>query len=229
MVTHVLLDLDDTLLDFKRGEQIALTQTLRHFEIEPTNEMLFRYHVINAALWQALERGERTRKQILVERFSRLFEEFDFDVDPNEAQTYYAKGLSEQAILLDGAVQLLDILSSRYSLYLVSNGNRTVQTKRIEQAGIGHYFKAVYLSEDVGYNKPAKEFFDFVMKASPEIVKESSVMIGDSLSSDIAGGNGVGITTIWFDKEGIGPSREIRPSYRVRALSEIPALLEQIP
>jgi 2-haloacid dehalogenase len=225
MVSTVLLDLDDTILDFHASERVAISQTLGEMGIEPTEGTLARYSEINAAQWRLLERGEMTRDQILTRRFQLLFDELGVGCDARQARTLYEGHLSEGHVFIPGAEQLLEELSPRYALYLVSNGTATVQQRRLTSAGIVPYFRALFISEQVGYVKPQKEFFDACFAQIGEEKRAESVIVGDSLSSDILGGRNAGIRTIWFNPGGKPANPAIHADRELRTLAALPALL----
>ena len=228
MIKTILLDLDDTILDFHKAEHIALSATLCEIGIEPTEAVLKRYSEINRAHWKRLELGELTRPEVLHGRFTQLFCELGVVGDCYEAQRIYEWKLGTGHYFLDGGQELLDTLYEKYDLYLASNGTDIVQTRRIASAEIGHYFKELFISQRLGYDKPNPEFFRLAFEKIENFKKEETVIIGDSLSSDILGGINAGITTVWFDPHGNGATGSIKPDYTVKRLDEIPALLEKI-
>lgn len=225
MKRFVLLDLDDTIYDFHKAEHIALSRTLTTLGLEPRAEVLDRYSAINAAQWRLLEQGELTREQVKERRYRLLFDEFSIDVDPAKAARMYEHNLSIGHYFVDGAKELLEALSATYELYLVSNGSVHIQTPRIASGDIEKYFKQIFISEAVGYNKPDPAFFDAVFSTIPDFEKEKAVIIGDSLSSDIRGGKNVGITTVWFHPSGEASTITVQPDYTIQRLEELPVLL----
>lgn len=228
MIKTILLDLDDTILDFHKAEHIALSATLREIGIEPTEAVLKRYSEINLAHWKRLELGELTRPEVLHGRFTQLFCEFGVDGDCYEAQRIYEWKLGTGHYFLDGGQELLDTLYEKYDLYLASNGTDIVQTRRIASANIEHYFKDLFISQRLGFDKPMKEFFDRAFARIEGFNPDETIIIGDSLTSDIKGGINAGIRTCWFNLHGIKNESGIIPDYEVTTLKEIPALLERI-
>ena len=160
MLKNIFLDLDDTILNFTAGEAKALSQTLREAGIEPTEAILDRYHIINIAHWELLEEGRLTRDEVLVQRFEQLFRELGVDHSGKAISERYEVLLSCQHDFMPGAEQLLKDLSSRYDLYLASNGAAAVQNPRLDDAGLRPYFKGIFISEEMGADKPSKAFFD---------------------------------------------------------------------
>lgn len=228
MIKTILLDLDDTILDFHKAEHIALSATLREIGIEPTEAVLKRYSEINLAHWKRLELGELTRPEVLHGRFTQLFREFGVDGDCYEAQRIYEWKLGTGHYFLDGGQELLDTLYGKYDLYLASNGTDIVQTRRIASANIEHYFKDLFISQRLGFDKPMKEFFDRAFARIESFNPDETIIIGDSLTSDIKGGINAGIRTCWFNLHGIKNESGIIPDYEVTTLAQIPALLERI-
>ena len=228
MIKTIFLDLDDTIFDFHKAEALALTGMLKEIGVEPTEERISRYSEINAMQWKRLERGEITREVVLYERFRLFFLEYGIAQDPMTARRIYEKKLGTGHYFIDGAEELLDALYGKYRLYLASNGTAAVQAGRIQSSGIEKYFEEIFVSEAIGHNKPSKEFFDFCFDKIGGIDKESAIIIGDSLSSDILGGKNAGIKTCLFNPKKKAVTGDIIPDYEVNSLSEIPALLERI-
>lgn len=228
MIRNVLFDLDDTLFDFHKAEKIALTKTLVHFGIDPTEETLALYSTINAAHWKRLELGEISREEVKVGRYRELFETIGIECDPVKATAYYESMLAIGHYFMPGAPELLEELYRKYRLYIVSNGTAKVQEGRIGSSGIAKYMDGIFISQILGANKPDKQFFDICFAEIPDFSLSETVIIGDSLSSDIKGGINAGITTVWFNPKGIENDNDIKPDYTIKELSEVPGLLSQI-
>ena len=227
MIKYVFLDLDDTLLDFGAAEHAAINELLLKIGFEPTDALAKRYSEINDSVWKKLERGEATREKILTERIEIFLSEIGSDEPPMEARRFYEETLSGKAFLIDGAIELLENLSKKYELYIVSNGTARVARRRISLAKIDGYFKGIFISSEFGEKKPSKEFFDLIFEKIEGFEKERAIIIGDSLSSDILGGKNADIRTCLFMKGEVKIS-DIVPDYTVRALGELPKLLERI-
>lgn len=228
MIRNVLFDLDDTLFDFHKAEKIALTKTLVHFGIDPTEETLALYSTINAAHWKRLELGEISREEVKVGRYRELFKTIGVECDPVKATAYYESMLAIGHYFMPGAPELLEELYRKYRLYIVSNGTAKVQEGRIGSSGIAKYMDGIFISQILGANKPDKQFFDICFAEIPDFSFSETVIIGDSLSSDIKGGINAGITTVWFNPKGIENDSDIKPDYTIKELSEVPGLLSQI-
>lgn len=228
MIRNLLLDLDDTLLDFKKAEAIAIRETMAKIGVDPTDENVALYSRINRSCWAKLELGEYTREEVLHNRFDIFFEELGVTGDAHETQKIYEHKLSLGAYYLDGAKELLEDLLGNYRLYLATNGIVNVQTRRIADSGIAKYFDAIFISEKVGYNKPDKRFFDAVFEAIPDFKLDETVIVGDGLASDIKGGLGAGIKTVYFNPKNLENTTGIIPDYVIGSLSELPELLKKM-
>ena len=227
MIKFIFLDLDDTILDFHRSEAVALRKTLQSLNVNPTDEVIARYSAINLAHWKALERRELTRGEVLTGRFRQLFEELGMNVSPNVAQSLYEKNLSESHFFIDGAPRLLMTLSQKYQLYIASNGTTLVQTSRIASSGIGRYFKAVFLSEQLGADKPQIEFFERATGQIEGYNPNEAIILGDSITSDMQGGINAGMHTCWFNPHH-RDNHGITPEFEITDLSEFDAVLQKL-
>lgn len=227
MIKFVFLDLDDTILDFHRSEALALAKTLQSLNVDPTEAVIARYSQINCAHWQALERKELTREQVLTGRFQQLFEELGMNVSPNVAQSLYEKNLSESHFFVDGAPRLLMTLSKKYPLYIASNGTTLVQTNRIASSGIGRYFKAVFLSEQLGADKPQIEFFERATGQIEGYNPDEAIILGDSITSDMQGGINAGMHTCWFNPHH-RDNHGITPEFEITDLAEFDTVLQKL-
>ena len=228
MIEWVFLDLDDTIYDFHKAETVAIKETLAHFSIEPTEKTVKRYSEINKMMWERLERGEATRDEVLIMRFTILFSELGLDIKGEVARVIYENNLKRTHFLMPGAMELLSALKGRYKLYLASNGTAHVQDGRIAAGDIAKYFDDIFISHKIGYNKPSIEYFNACFERIPGFKKERAIIVGDSLSSDILGGKNAGILTCRYNPNGKDGCENIIPDYEIRNLSELPELLEAI-
>ncbi len=226
MIKNILFDLDDTLLDFHTAEKNALRKTLEYLGINPTAEILARYSQLNKEHWKLLEQGKLTRKEVKVGRYKQLFKEIGLNCCAESATGYYENLLGIGHYFIKDAEKLLEILSADYKLYIVSNGTAQVQKTRIESSGIEKYFKDIFISQLVGYDKPNIKFFDYCFMKIPNFKKCETVIVGDSLSSDIKGGKNAGIKTIWFNPKYYKNCSDIIPDYEISELLDLIGLLK---
>ena len=228
MIEFLFLDLDDTILDFHKAERIALSKTIRDFGVEPTEEVLGRYHLINKWHWEQLELGKLTREEVLSGRFKVLFAEQKIDADPMLVQARYEHNLSIGHYFLPGAEEAVDLLSKKYRLFLASNGTAVVQKGRMTSANLYRFFEKVFVSQEIGHNKPSKSYFDACFAQIPDFDPEKAMIVGDSLTSDIKGGNNAGIKTCWVNPGHAPRNPQIHVDYEIEALHQLPKLLEEL-
>ena len=198
----VLMDADDTLLDFRRSEREALSDTMKEIGVEPTDERIRAYSEINASLWKALERGEIEKSVLLYRRFSLFAEYLELPADEERDRhmaEYYMQSLSTKGYLLDGARELCRSLYGKARLYIVTNGVEFIQKGRYAVCGLGDYVDGVFISGVIGHEKPSRAYFERVAAEIPDFCPEKTLMVGDSLTSDIRGGVGFGLDTCWYN------------------------------
>ena len=224
----LFFDLDDTLLDFHKAEAWALRQALRHSGIEPSDAIVARYSAINQSQWELLEEQKLTREQVLIRRFQLLFQELGVDASCEETQHCYENMLAKGHDFMPGAPELLETLNGKYPRYLVSNGTAMVQDCRLRDSGIEKYFQGIFISERVGVDKPQKAFFDRSFATIPNFDPSQAMIIGDSLTSDIRGGNNAGIFTCWYNPKHKPRRADIHVDYESAELMELPKLLETL-
>lgn len=220
----LLLDLDNTLLDFDWAEEGALSRTLKMYGIEPTAAIVKRYNEINIRQWELLEEGKLTRPQVLVGRFEILFEEQGIVCDGAAVAKTYEMELGVGHRFIEGAEALLDDLYGKCDMYIVSNGCASVQAGRLASSGISRYFRDIFISENIGFDKPGADFFNYCFARIEGFSKDRCLIVGDSLTSDIRGGMNMGIKSCWFNPHGKKPRPGIEPDYVISSLDELPAL-----
>lgn len=228
MIEFLFLDLDDTILDFHKAERIAIAKTLRDFGLEPTEEVLARYHVINKWHWEQLELGKLTRKQVQEERFHVLFREMGREVDAESTAKAYMENLSIGHYFLPGAEEAVMDLHKKYRLFLASNGNASVQKGRMTSANLYRFFEKVFVSQEVGFDKPSKAYFDACFAQIPGFEPDKAIMVGDSLTSDIRGGINAGLKTVWVNPGHKQNHTEAIPDYEIESITQLQALLENL-
>ncbi len=202
MYATLLLDLDHTIFDTDASEKAAFEQTMLTAGVPEAAALFPAYQRINLALWAAVERGELLPGAIRNQRFERFVVECELDADPERMADDYVAGLGAFGDLYDGARPVLEQLSARASLALVTNGLGEVQRSRIARLGLDGFFDAVAISAELGTAKPDRGIFDFVFESLGSPPLDTAVMVGDNLSADIAGGANYGIATCWYNPNG---------------------------
>lgn len=218
----LLFDIDDTLLDFNANENQALARLFASLGIKLTSESQASYKQFNQSLWKRLELGELSYEDLIANRFISFFKQyFDLTVGPELNQRYLGY-LAEGHQEVFGAKRLLrDLQLAGHELYVVTNGVKVVQEKRLTDAQLKPFFKGIYISEEVGYQKPNKKFFQNVFADIGDVDLNTTAIIGDSLSSDIKGGINSGISSIWFNPQKQQLPDKFQPDYQVSSLAEI--------
>ncbi len=228
MVEFLFLDLDDTILDFHKAERLAIGKTIRTFGAEPTEEVLHRYHLINKWHWEQLELGKMTRDEVLEGRFAVLFRELGICVDATLCARTYEQHLSVGHYFLPGAEETVDMLSKEYRLFLASNGTASVQKGRMTSANLYRFFEKVFVSQEIGHNKPSRAYFDGCFAQIPGFAPKRAMIVGDSLTSDILGGKNAGMQTCWVNPAHSPGRPDISPDYEIEYLHQLPALLKKL-
>ncbi|WP_348920887.1 YjjG family noncanonical pyrimidine nucleotidase [Enterococcus rotai] len=222
----LLFDVDDTLLDFQATEKKALQALFEEEEVTLTDEIEATYKKINSQLWREFEQGKTDKKTVTDTRFSLLFDQLNKSVDGKKMGERYREHLSQGHDLLGNSKAIIKRLKPDYDLYIVTNGVAKTQYQRLKDSNMTEFFNDIFVSEEVGYQKPMKEYFDYVFERIPDFEHEKTMIIGDSLASDIQGGNLAKIQTLWLNPSKQPAHSEIQPTYEISRLDEIFTILE---
>jgi len=229
MIKALLLDIDDTLLDFHAYVRTAANEGFEEFGLGVyTDEMFAVFTEINNGLWHQLEKGEITFEELKRTRWNKVFDALGISFDGVMFEEHFRKKLFHSGIPMEGAVEALEYLKDRYILCAASNGPYEQQVNRLRVAGMLEYFSHLFISEKIGASKPSKEFFDHCMT---ELNRDSAVLpgevmiIGDSLSSDIVGGIRSGMKTCFFDRKAFGDAEGLAVDHVITSLDEIRGFL----
>ena len=218
----ILFDADDTLFDFKKAAVRSLSNTFSTFKLPGEKAHFDLYKQINHEVWQLFEQKKINAEQLRPMRFERYLDAIREIRDPVEMSGFYLKQLSESDMLLAGARQLVEDLAARgHRLGLITNGLKEVQRPRIAKAEMGHHFEAIIVSDEIGVAKPHAGFFDFAFGEMGEPEKGEVLVVGDSLTSDIRGGNDYGLATCWFNPEGSANLTPHAPKFEVSKLESL--------
>ncbi len=222
--TSLFLDLDNTLLDFEKAEKFAVQFVLELNGLPHDDDTAALYSAINQRYWERFEKGEIPKSEIFTGRFVTLLEQLGVDADPVSISRQYGAKLSDGFFVTEGAFSVLDQLRSKgYLLYATTNGISTVQQKRITGSKLRTYFDAIFVSEDSGFQKPQKEYFEYAIAKIPEKDKTKILIVGDSQSSDVLGGINAGIDVCWYNPK---HAKLLYPSrYEIDRLSQLNELL----
>lgn len=228
MITTILWDVDGTLLNFLAAEKAAIRSLFEEYHLGVcSDEMLKRYSSINKNYWEMLERGEIEKKALLVGRFRDFFEKEGIDSSlAAEFNEKYQLRLGDTIVYCDDSLEIVKSLRGKVKQYVVSNGTVIAQTKKLRLSGLGELMDGIFLSEELGVEKPSVRFFDQVFAKIGPVDRSEVMIVGDSLTGDIRGGNNAGILTCWYNPEGTAAKEEVRIDHEIRDLHEVYVLLK---
>ena len=218
---HVLFDLDHTLLDSDGSEAAAFGEAMRRSGVEDALPLLPRYREVNRGLWRALERGELSLSRLRVQRFEDLAAAAKLELDAEATADHFSDLLGEHGELYEGARAALEALASRVRLALVTNGVGRTQRRRIDRLGLRPFFDGIAISGELGTAKPGTEIFDEALRQLGDPPRERVLMVGDNLSSDIAGANASGIDACWLNPAGKANAAGVPVTHEVTRLETV--------
>lgn len=222
----IIFDADETLFDFKKSQEVALEESVKAHQIDyPYKDLRRVYEDINHKIWIEFEKGLIKVADLKVDRFRRLFKALDLDLDPHAFAGTYMEKLSQASFIYEGVPDLIVRLKKKYRLAIITNGLSNVQNKRIGQSDIQHYFEEIVISEDVNLVKPDPAIFDHTLEKMGHTSKESVLMVGDNLKSDILGGIRAGIDTCWINPKKKVADAHIIPTFELESVLDIEKLL----
>jgi len=224
----LFFDADGTLFDFDAAQENAIEMTFSGLKI-PFNDSFHKiYYDINREIWARFERKEIEQKNLSVQRFGMFFDAINVQSNPQKASKLYLEYLSQGHQLLDGAEQLIKELHGKYKLLLITNGLKSVQRPRFSESSITPYFKEIIISEEVGSAKPHTEIFDITFDKIGNPEKESVLIIGDNLGSDILGGQNYGIDTCWYNPKNYESQDGINPTFEIKNFTNLTSILNKL-
>ena len=222
----ILFDADETLFDFKKAEKEAFKNSMLELDIEYDENYHFAtYKEINTAIWKELEEGLITQEKLKTEIFKRLIDKLDMTFDENDFANIYMTHLGNGSFLFDGAMELIEDLSSKYILSIVTNGLTSVQERRLKKSTIAKHFKDIVISESIGISKPHPDIFEHAINNLGTFNKDEVLMIGDNLNSDIRGGINYNIDTCWYNPNKLENKTDLKPTYEICDYTELRRLL----
>ncbi|EGC82398.1 YjjG family noncanonical pyrimidine nucleotidase [Anaerococcus prevotii] len=223
MIKYILWDIDGTLLNFSMAESNAMRACFAEYNLgELSDDRLEVYKNINDKYWKRLERGEISRIEVLEGRFKEFFSQYGYNTDVvSDFNISYQENLGKTYVFNDNAYETVIKLNNKYSQYAATNGSIIAQKGKLKGAGLDGVLKDVFISELIGYEKPSEKFFSYIFDSIGSYKREEYVIIGDSLTSDMAGGNRAGIKTIWFNPDGLSNPNNVDYDYEIKNLSEV--------
>lgn len=227
MINVILWDIDGTLLDFTVAERTAMRECFSHFRLgECTDDMLARYSAINAAYWRQLELGEVSKPEVMTGRFRDFFQAEQIPFADIEAfnQNYQIQ-LGNTICFIDDAYSLIQELQSYVKQYAVTNGALTAQKRKLQKSGLDKLLDGIFISDEIGAEKPSQEFFHHVLRSINHPKKEEILIVGDSITSDMKGGSLAGIQCCWYNPRNEKNESEIRIDYTIHNLNQVKTII----
>lgn len=223
MFKVILWDIDGTLLNFDKAEKYALRQCFVKFHLkECTDDMISRYAEINKRYWKRLETGEITKEQVLLDRFSEFFQQEHICChNIKEFNDEYQMRLGDKIFFNDDSKSLLERLKGKAKQYAVTNGTYVAQKRKLENSGLNVLFDGIFISDQIGFEKPDIRFFDHIWKQTGIYEKKDVLIVGDSLTSDMQGGNNAGIRCCWYNPGDKENNTNIKINYLIHDLNEV--------
>jgi 2-haloacid dehalogenase len=226
MKEWILFDADNTLFDFTKSSKVSFKKTLDYFDIKREEDLKPVFNHVNEICWIALENKQMTAVELRWRRFEMFFKAIGEYRDSKEAGAYYLKCLSETDFLLHGALELLKRLRKNgFKMAIITNGLKEVQRPKFDASNLTPHFDEIVVSDEIGHAKPHKEFFDYTFKQIKNPPKNKTMVVGDSLNSDIRGGNNFGLETCWFNPAQKQNLTEIEPTHEIKALGDLISIL----
>jgi 2-haloacid dehalogenase len=230
LIKAILWDVDGTLLDFHPAEKQAIKDCFRQFDIRPcTDEMIGRYSKINEKHWLMMELGQITKQQVMLGRFQEFFESEEITgVDVEAFNAMYQEKLGDTVVFIDDGYDLVKGLRDAVKQYAVTNGSRVAQERKLERSGLIDLFDDVFISDKIGCEKPEKGFFDYVMAKIPPFASEEILIVGDSLTSDMRGGNNAGIRCCWYNPKSAVNDKGVKIDYEISRLDQVREIISSV-
>lgn len=227
MIKVILWDIDGTLLDFKEAERQGMKNCFAKYELgECSDEMIARYAKINDDYWELLEKGGITRQELFTARFKDFFSSEGIHFSQYDAfNKEYQAQLSEIVVFRDNGYELIKELKGQVKQYAVTNGSFNVQSRKLAKSGLKELFDDCFISDQIGVEKPNAEFFNHVKKVIGDVADDEIVIVGDSLTSDIKGGNNAGILCCWYNPYKKENTKGLRIDYEIQNLQEVRNIL----
>ncbi len=220
---YLLWDIDDTLIDFKRSEKTALQVCFKKFGVVLTDEDIKIYSEINRNYWELLAQGKIEKSIMLNRRFEDFIQQLSLNkIDCEAINSLYQVALGDYAIMIDDAHEVCSQLKKTKKQYAVTNGTAVAQNKKLHNTGLVELFDGIFISDEVGYEKPDIRFFQYAFNKIADFKHEEAIIIGDSLSSDMVGANNAGIDCCWFNPKGnVNANTSIQINYEIKELKEL--------
>ena len=223
-----LVDADDTILDFHGISDQALRNAFQGIGVPWEDRFAAEFRIVNAGFWAALERKELTRTELMEKRFPAFLRHLGIEEDGEKFNQAFVTYLAENPRYLPGSEDFLSALRKRGRVYIVTNGTEWIQRSRFTICQLWEKVDDVFISDEIGHDKPSREYTEYCINHIPDFMHERAVWIGDSLSADIKGAKDANITSIWYNPSQKALYGEAIPDFIVDNHAEILDILEKI-
>ncbi len=223
---YILIDLDDTLIDFEAAQRQTFFETMTHFGVASSEDVFTEYRVINNELWLAYERSEIKKADVFFLRWERFFKCVGKELTPTTVNSFFLQHLGEHPILFSGAIEFCRLLAKSHKLVVVTNGDSATQRMKVDNSGLAPYIHAYAISDEVGAAKPNSRIFIEALKAVGASDKKAALMIGDNIHADVVGAMEFGIDVCWFNPRRLASPIGVVVPFAASTYEEIIAWLE---
>ena len=223
---YLLFDADNTLFDFDAGNRYAFHRVCQEHHLPESEELFHLYEKFNLELWTAFDHGQVTKDFLVVERFRRYLSALGLSGDPAACNRTHLDALSLNTLLVPHALEICRRLSQTHTLYIVTNAVASVQKSRLEKSAIAPYITDAFISEDAGASKPTAAYFDYVFRQVPGLRRDNCLVIGDSLTSDIAGAVSYGLPCCWYNPRKVPRPGDVNIDYEITDLLQLYPILD---
>lgn len=217
----ILFDVDDTLIDFALSERQSIEKVFRKYKVPFNEDIYHTYRRLNIELWECFERGNITKKDLLRLRFERLFEIYGLRGDIQLINSDYQINLGMNTNLIPNAIEVCQELDKYCTLAIVTNGTITAQKNKLKNSGLDKIIPHIFISDELEFSKPDPRFFEYVFSIIQSDKRDRILIVGDSLGSDIRGGNNAGIHTCWYNPNKKGLDQDVKIDYEITDLQEL--------
>lgn len=225
MIKAVLLDVDNTLLDFNLNAAHSMKAAFSSCNLEYNDSFFDVFLEVNTDLWDKIERRQITREELKRDRFKFILEKLGIKGDSAQLESLFRENLGKFAFPVEGAMDMINYLEKKYRLFVASNAIYKQQILRLTKSNMISHFEKLFISEKIGFDKPSKEYFNYCIENIGGVTAKEVAIIGDSLSADISGASAVGIITVWFNIHGKSAPNAPLADYTITKLSQIESIL----
>ena len=221
-IKAILYDVDGTLLDFETQEEVALSYCFKKYNLgELSEEKLELYKRINLSYWEMFEKNLITKEKLVVKRFEDYLEALGVKLNAEEVNDTYFSKLGDTIVFKDNSYELVKSLKGKIKQYVVTNGAIRVQKTKLAKSGFDKLMDDVFISDEVGYQKPRKEFFDAIKNRLGDVANDEILIVGDSLTSDMKLADNCNLISCFYNPKKKDYKVDFKIDYEISDLNEV--------